>query len=197
MYRYRCYLSSLSDTSAWKPFLMMMNSPCRLRTHSDNYNSFIYSLFKLDQIKQLWSALTYAVSVGPRAWRQSFVTHLPLHSSLPYPLPETGVLVDVIQLTRRGRLPVALHYDPIQSAQLPASTAPSACSQNQKRITTDPNHHCSTVPAICWGDYVCKTSGRAECDQREWEYSAEYSRCAAATEVRPEENRDIPEYETG
>lgn len=77
-------------------------------------------LGKLDQIKQHWSGFSYAFTVEPQACSQSFVS---CKSSLLFPLEGLVRLFDVIQLTRHGRLPVALHYDPIQSARLPASTA--------------------------------------------------------------------------
>lgn len=54
-------------------------------------------------------------------------------SGLAPSLPESGGLFYVIQLTRHGRLPVALHYDPIQSARLPANSAPIASAHTARK----------------------------------------------------------------
>lgn len=71
---------------------------------------------------------------------------------------ESREALHVIQLTRHGRLPVAPHYDPIQSARLPASSASHfLCSQKQKRSQTATNHHRFTVSAVHRVDYIFQT----------------------------------------
>lgn len=88
--------------------------------------------------------------MGPQACRQSFVS---CESPLP---PGSRGLFCIIQLTHYGRLPVALHYDPIQSARLPASTTPIASAHRTgKRTTTAPNHR-----RFCKEDYVFQARER-------------------------------------